>query len=248
MKYYKENDMVDLTKQFGNNLSYGGNVAIPTSEFTRETQQRIVNNYFNPSANGGAYEDVLRSMAGKNEQPAVQQNTNTVTVDNSELERLKRIEQLVSSGQYQPFNNASGMQNTVQNQTNENQQSTNPATESEDPIAKFMREFNKPEQTVQAPHQNQEQDQQAAIINELSREATLKGYNPQEVIQFASQLTPQDLVTIFDAMKQAQAQPQVQPQVQAQPQAPINLSEMPAPNTIQTSYIPSGSSNNPFFR
>jgi len=251
--------MVDLRNQYGANFNYGQNVSMPTSQFTKEKQEQIIDNYFNKS--GSLYGQTVGSFVQEGETPVQQENTQQALIDAAELDRLRRMEELVKSGQMPASPNYAQTRNEqpLQQQQNElpPQQAQQP--QSEDPFDKFMKELNggTSTQNVQQPQQPSQQPGQddsvnERIISEITRAATLKGHRADNVLDFINKLTPEDFVTMYDAFLEAsnkQIQQQQAPQRVSQPQRqPLNVSEMPrASNPIDSYYTPNNTARNPYF-
>ena len=247
---------MDLRNHSGNDLSrmnvpaYGQNIFIPTSDFTRERQEQIINNHFN--GNGSLYADVYNQRtSASNEQapaPVAPQQPAQPQVDVEDYQRLKRMEEQILQGRYQ----APSRPNEPQQLPTQNEQQAQ--SESEDPIDKILRDiYGTGSNETQAPQQPQQQTNESNdnwIVNEISQIAVTQGHNPKDVISFIEKLKPSDFVMLYDAYtksNQQQAPRQEPQQPQRRVQQPVNLSEAPAPSVVRTQYMPNNAPRNPFF-
>ena len=252
--------------------TYGKNLVFPASEFTQGMQEHIINNYFNGT--GSAYDAIhthMANIANEAQQPqqplqqAQQPAANgQVMIDQAELNRLKGIEQYARN--LNPVQNQTQSMNPTQVQNEQPQQTAtqaNPA-QNEFDLDKFMNDLmgngasgTTTQQPVQPQSQNQSNESQAEVAQLIAKEAALTGLNPQEVIGFVQNLSPQDIVRMFQASKQqapvqqapvqqSYQQPVQQPvqqqyqqtyqqpaynpyqQQPAQPQGSINLTDIPS--------------------
>lgn len=205
---------------------YGRNLTFPASEFSKDMQEHIINNYFDGT--GSAYDVIYNASMQQNgqqqpaqtlaQQPAqpVAPVQNQVQIDQAELDRLRGIEKYVQNAQ--PFNTQpQGMTPPPQAQNENNQGNTTPPLSD---LEKLMQDLyspgtagTEPQQPSQQQPQNQANDPQQ-MLSEISRDAILAGVNPNDVVNYISTLSSKDIVNLFKAANAQQQPAQVQQPVQ----------------------------------
>jgi len=253
--------MIDLKNQRGADFRIG-DVTTSRANFTRDVQEQIVSNYLDPFGynHQGRARELYSSRAGNDRpQDTTQSNSNAVTVNRSELERLQNMERLIQSGQYNPGGTSPQSYNERVQQAPAQVAAPQSAVadtidQNEDPIEKLMREFNQSQNQTPAPqpgqdlgYQNEQpsQPQKSGYQQAVEKEALLKGYNPNEVAEFVKSISPSEFVMLYESYKQSSQQPQQPPQ-QRRPSP--NIAEAPSPSAVSTCYnMPRGRQQHPFF-
>lgn len=254
--------MSDLRNQQGSDFrntapQYGTSIGMPTSAFTREMQEDIVNGYFNGTSS--AYNKVYGEAIAQYDVPLDNSNQSLSVNEKEELERLRNMQRMIQSGQYDLSNGMNQQQGpNVQTQpqyAGATQPQAAPATEEIDPLTKFLKEIGadgtdtqespvqpQPATLPQQPTQQQSNDD--FIMQEIVREAVSNGVDPTQVLGFAQSLTPRDIVTLYRSIESTRTGQQ-----QRQPATPpINLSEMPKQAYAKPSgYVPQQNTRHPVF-
>lgn len=253
----------------------GRPLVVPTSSFTKDVQESIVDNYFNNS--GSVYANTVdsynQSLSNQQAQPVqreTQQQAPQLSAD--EIASLSNIKRMIESNPsiLDEVARRELGQGTYQQQNVPQNYPPQPSQKTETDVNAGLWEslFKSDQETQQAQdvqpkaQEQVQQQQQQSQPNDFARtmytECMKSGVDYNEVAKFAAEFmqSPNNFVDLFKAYKDIENQQRSQEQEAAQQQQPpvqhapnVNLSEAPMVQSINVLSQPNYNNNtNPYFR